>query len=107
MKTSRTTIALGGLIPGHAQELGRIVRDDDPAPLAADDCNYPPIVRITKSGGYAVVDGFHRLAGMVAAGETRLPVVVVTGADDLCARIDCDSALDCPEIASIYTAAGL
>lgn len=106
MKATITEIAVTDLIVGHAREVLRIARDDEPEALRAADCDYPPIVRRVESG-YIVVDGFHRLAGMVAAEETTLPVVVVTDADDLCARIDCDTSIDAPEIASIYAAVGL
>lgn len=106
MRATITKIVVTDLILGHAREVLRIAQDDEPEALRSADCDYPPIVRRVESG-YVVVDGFHRLAGMVAAEETSLKVVVVTDADDLCARIDCDSSLDAPEIASIYAAAGL
>jgi hypothetical protein len=31
---------------------------------------------ITDSGKVDIIDGYHRLAGMLAAGETVLPVVI-------------------------------
>ena len=101
MKSQCAYITISDLIPAHAQEIRRIVEDDGVDSLRAYACKYVPILR-RCSLGYVVVDGFHRLAGMVAAGETSLPVVI-TDAD--CSDIDCGTPIDDARIIAIYEAA--
>ena len=74
----RIRIHLIQLIPAHQQEIRRMARDDDVSPLVSAHCPglRQPIVELTGTGSYAMVDGFHRLAGMVLAGETRFFVTV-------------------------------
>lgn len=63
---------------------------------------------IRQASAWFLLHRLREACGMVAANETTLHVVVVTDdANALCARIDCDSSLDAPEITSIYAAAGL
>jgi hypothetical protein len=59
------------------------VHDVESRPLRASDCRVLPVVMIDGSGKVDIIDGYHRLAGMIAAGETILPVV------------DCDDAKLC------------
>jgi len=66
--TTRTTITA-------ASVAGR-VHDVESVPLRASDCQVLPVVMIDDSGKVDIIDGYHRLAGMIAAGETTLPVVV-------------------------------
>ena len=65
---TRTTITA-------ASVAGR-VHDVESSPLRAIDCKVLPVVMITDSGKVDIIDGYHRLAGMIAAGETILPVAV-------------------------------
>jgi len=51
------------------------VHDVESKPLRASDCKVLPVVMIDESGKVDIIDGYHRLAGMIAAGETVLPVV--------------------------------
>ena len=57
------------------------VHDVESSPLRAIDCKIFPVVMITDSGKVDIVDGYHRIAGMIAAGETILPVVVCDDAN--------------------------
>jgi hypothetical protein len=66
--TTQTTITA-------ASVAGR-VHDVESSPLLASDCKVLPVVMIDDSGRVDIIDGYHRLAGMIAAGETVLPVVV-------------------------------
>ena len=52
------------------------VHDVESSPLRAIDCKVLPVVMIDDSGKVDIIDGYHRIAGMIAAGETTLPVVV-------------------------------
>jgi hypothetical protein len=65
-----------------ASVAGRVY-DVESRPLRASDCKVLPVVTIDDSGKVDIIDGYHRLAGMIAAGETVLPVV------------DCDDAKLC------------
>lgn len=69
---------LSDLIEGHEQEVRRMVRDDEIEPLPASRCHrigLPAVYPASSTPGkWCLADGFHRMAGMIAAGETRLPV---------------------------------
>lgn len=100
MKTTAKTIELGQLIRNHAAEVKSMA--EDASPLDPESNQYPPIIRRVE-GGFAIVDGFSRLSGMVAAGATEFPVIVVEDADDLCREIDCDSVIgQCEPLDAIY-----
>lgn len=68
-------------------KLLNLVCDTDAAPLAQSDCKALPIVEILPSGRIEIVDGYHRIAGMIAAGETAINCVVC---DD--EQLVCDAA---------------
>ncbi len=51
--------------------------------LAAD---VPPLICEELDGGLALVDGYHRLAGMLAAGEEEATVIVADTDDFLLCR---------------------
>ena len=104
MITKTITIHLAELTSGHVQEVFRIARDDEPAALDPADCEYLPIVR-RATNGYTVVDGFHRLAGMVVGGN-GLTVIVVDAPKAFFDQIDCDSVIgECDALDAIYAAA--
>ena len=63
-----------------AATLAAEVADTDSAPLAQRDCPALPIVAVSPSGKIEIIDGFHRIAGMIAAGETD---IVCLTCDDL------------------------
>lgn len=109
IQTKRQTVSLAQLHPSHRQEVRRIAEvDRSEAGWALDpaDCRYLPIVRRTEQG-LAVVDGFHRLAGMIVHGAESLPVIVVDAPAALLATIDCDSEIgDCEALDAIYESAG-
>ena len=68
MASTQTTITAAS-VAGRVHDVGS-------SPLRAIDCKVLPVVMITDSGKVDIIDGYHRLAGMIAAGETTLPVVV-------------------------------
>lgn len=45
-------------------------------PLAAIDCQVLPVVFRDDEGNLDLIDGYHRIAGMIAAGETSIPCVM-------------------------------
>ncbi len=101
VRTTKRTIGLHHLIDGHAGEIRRMV-EDAPDALDPEFISWLPIVRPSNSG-LVVVDGFSRLAGMVAFGAEKFDVIVAEGADVLCAEIDCDSVIgECAELDAIY-----
>lgn len=108
IKTTRATVSLARLHPAHRQEVRRISevdRSEDSWALDSADCRYLPIVRRTEQG-LAMVDGFHRLAGMVVFGADEVPVIVVDAPAALLAQIDCDSEIgDCEALDAIYESA--
>lgn len=107
IKTTRATVSLSRLHPSHRQEVRRIAEADRPGAgwsLDPADCRYLPIVRRTEQG-LAVVDGFHRLAGMMVFGAEAVPVIVVDAPAALLAAINCDSEIgDCEALDAIYAA---
>lgn len=108
IKTTRETVGLARLHPSHRQEVRRIAEVDRPESgwaLDPADCRYLPIVRRTEQG-LAVVDGFHRLAGMVVFGAETMPVIVIDAPAALLAMIDCDSEIgDHEALDAIYESA--
>lgn len=63
------------------------VADVDSTLLAQSDCKAMPIVERLPSGRIEIVDGYHRIAGMILAGETAINCVVC---DD--EQLVCDAA---------------
>jgi hypothetical protein len=52
----------------------------------------PVIVEPTRrEGRYAIADGCHRMAGLIAAGETEIDVIILSG-EDIGAESDADFA---------------
>jgi ParB-like chromosome segregation protein Spo0J len=49
------------------------IRDGEVAPVIVDEIN----------GGYSLADGYHRLAGMIAAGETEITICIPEESDYL------------------------
>ena len=85
-----------------ASVMGR-VHDVESSPLLASDCKDLPIVMIDDSGKVDIIDGYHRLAGMIAAGEIDLPVVVCDDAElcGIAANAE-DSGSQAEALATIY-----
>ena len=50
-------------------------------PLAAADCKVLPVVFLDAEGRYDLIDGYHRVAGMIAAGEMSIPCVLCDDAE--------------------------
>jgi hypothetical protein len=105
---TRGNIKLSQLTAAHRQEVRRIAEVDRPEAcwaLDPEECRYLTIVRQTPTG-LAIVDGFHRLAGMLVFGAEQVPVIVVDAPDALLATIDCDSEIGSHEVLdAIYAAA--
>jgi hypothetical protein len=110
ISTSTATVGLGRFARGPRAEIVRIAECDRPEPrwaLDPADVTWPPIVRRTANGSLDVVDGYHRLAGMVVAGAEEFPVIIVDAPPELLASIDCDSVIGEHEaLDAIYAAAG-
>lgn len=111
IKVCRTTLDLSELIGGHRQEVRRIALENEAEPLDPARCRYLPIVRRVSSHAdpegrkFAIVDGFHRLAGMLGHGTQRFPVIVVSASATLLRTIDADSVIgDHPALDRIYAA---
>jgi len=49
--------------------------------LSQADCPAMPVVEMRPSGRVEIVDGYHRIAGMIAAGETAITCVTCDDAD--------------------------
>ena len=64
MKVTKVTIA--------ATMLANQVSDTAAPALSLADCHRLPIVEISPSGRVDIIDGYHRVAGMIAAGETTI-----------------------------------
>jgi hypothetical protein len=59
-----------------AAQLAFEVSDTESAPLNQCDCKQLPIVDVADSGRVEIVDGFHRIAGMILAGETAIACLI-------------------------------
>ena len=59
-----------------AKLLAGKVFDVESRPLAAADCKVLPVVFLDDEGKFDLIDGYHRVAGMIAAGETSIPCVL-------------------------------
>lgn len=59
-----------------AKLLAGKVFDVESKPLAAADCKVLPVVFLDAEGKFDLIDGYHRVAGMIAAGETSIPCVM-------------------------------
>lgn len=59
-----------------AKLLANKVYDVESRPLAAADCKVLPVVFLGDDGKYDLIDGYHRVAGMIASGETSIPCVL-------------------------------
>ena len=77
-----------------AKLLAGKVFDVESKPLAAADCKVLPVVFLDDEGKFDLIDGYHRVAGMIAAGETSIPCVLC---DD--ARL-CGIAADAEDLES-------
>lgn len=71
-------------------KLANQVADVSAPALAATDCHRLPIVEILPSGRVEIVDGFHRIAGMIAAGETIIPCLTCDNEDVLAAAANAE-----------------
>lgn len=49
--------------------------------LAQSDCRRAPIVELLAGGCVEIVDGYHRIAGMIAAGETAIDCLTCDDSD--------------------------
>jgi hypothetical protein len=73
MRVTRLTIS--------ADRLRHIVADVTSSPLAQSDCRRAPIVEVLDGGSVEIVDGYHRIAGMIAAGETHIDCITCDNTD--------------------------
>lgn len=79
------------------------VADVDSTLLAQSDCKAMPIVEILPSGRIEIVDGYHRIAGMLMAGETSISCVVCDDEQLVCdAANNEDKEAQSAAIAAIY-----
>lgn len=51
------------------------------APLDACEIRHLPIVEVTPTGRVEIIDGFHRIAGLIAGGATEIECVTSDDAD--------------------------
>ena len=72
MQVARLTIS--------ADRLRNIVADVIASPLAQCDCRRAPIVELCGDR-VEIVDGYHRIAGMIAAGETQIGCITCSNTD--------------------------
>ena len=88
-----------------AKLLAGKVFDVESKPLAAADCKVLPIVFLDDEGKFDLIDGYHRVAGMIAAGETSIPCVLCDDAK-LCGIAADAEDLEAQEeaLATIYAA---
>ena len=88
-----------------AKLLAGKVLDVESRPLAAADCKVLPVVFLGENGKYDLIDGYHRVAGMIAAGETSIPCVLCDDARLCGIAADPESPEDQAEaLAAIYAA---
>lgn len=74
--------------------------------LCQFDCPMPPVVEIMPSGQVEIIDGFHRIAGMIAAGETQIDCITCDDDDVLAAAANAERPDEQDEaLAAIYGAA--
>jgi hypothetical protein len=73
MRVTRLTIS--------SDRLRYMVADVTAPPLAQADCRRAPIVKVLDGGDVEIVDGYHRIAGMIAAGETAIDCITCDNTD--------------------------
>lgn len=98
MKVTRITI--------EASKFVNQVADTQSAPLCQRDCKSLPIVEILPGGRVDIIDGFHRIAGMIAAGETMIACLTCDDSDILGDAADAENTTrQAAALAAIYSAA--
>lgn len=74
--TTQTTIAISSIIREHRSESRRILEDDWEDEVI--DCGDDPIIVRAVGGGYAILDGFHRVAAALGRDEDEICAVLAT-----------------------------
>ncbi len=83
--------------------LRNTVADVEAPALDPSDCRKLPIIDVLPSGRVDIIDGYHRIAGMVRFGAESIECVTSDDADLLADAADCeDTERQAKAIAAIY-----